>query len=293
MFENWLSPFHPLNPEQENDMRLKTLVMTLVSLFCLLGASVCLAGEALLMATTTSTNDTGILDAMKPVILKETGIELNWLSKGTGQALELGKNCDADVLFVHAPAAEKKFVDDGFGVDRTQIMFNDFVLLGPANDPAGVKGKGTAEALKTLAEKKAVFVSRGDDSGTHKAELGLWKKSGLPVPDKESWYVQAGQGMLATITVASERNGYVLADRGTYFTYESKAKEPMMKILVEGDALLRNQYSVIAVNPQKCPKAKYELSKKLKAWLASPAGQKFIADFKTNGKSLFVPNAGK
>lgn len=274
-------------------MRLKPLVITFFCLLGLLGASICLAGETLMMATTTSTNDTGILGVMGPAFQKETGVELKWLSEGTGKALELGKNCDVDVLFVHAPAAEKKYVEDGFGVDRVQIMYNDFVLLGPANDPAGVKGKGTAEALKTLAEKKAVFVSRGDDSGTHKAELGLWKKAGLPVPDKEPWYVQAGQGMLATITVASERNGYVLTDRGTYYTYEAKAKEQALKILVEGDDLLRNQYSVIAVNPQKCPKAKYELAKKFGAWLASPAGQTLIGDFKTNGKALFTPNAGK
>jgi len=274
-------------------MRVASWSFLLFCLFVLPLASICSAGETLMMATTTSTDNTGVLAVMAPAFQKETNVELRWTSVGTGKALELGKNCDVDVLLVHAPEAEKKFIEEGAGVDRTQIMFNDYVLLGPANDPAGVKGKTTADALKTLAEKKTVLVSRGDDSGTHKAELGLWKKSGLPTPDKEAWYVQAGQGMLATITVAAERNGYTLADRGTYYTYEAKAKEKALKILVEGDALLRNQYSVIAVNPQKCPKAKYELAKKFSAWLASPAGQQLIADFKTDGKALFTPNAGK
>lgn len=252
------------------------------------------AEESLLMATTTSTQDTGLLDALAPIFKKETGIELKWISTGTGKALEHGKNCDVDVLMVHAPKAEKEFVDAGFGVDRRQLMFNDFVIIGPAKDPAGIKGKTVEQGLKAISEKKAVFVSRGDDSGTHKAEQGIWKAVNIPLPDKENWYVQVGQGMLQTITVANERNGYTLTDRGTYIKYEAAQKgNPPLKILIEGDKTLLNQYSVMMVNPDKCPKVKKELAKKFLDWWVSPAGQKRIAEFKLEGKQLFFPNAGK
>jgi len=274
-------------------MRKSFLFFLVMILVVFVWGSLASAAETLMMATTTSTDNTGILAVIGPAFQKESGAELRWTAVGSGKALELGKNCDVDVLLVHAPEAEKKFVEEGLGIDRTQVMFNDYVLLGPANDPAGITGKSTAEALKALSDKKATFVSRGDDSGTHKAELALWKKAGLPTPDKDAWYVQAGQGMLATITVAAERNGYTLTDRGTYYTYASKAKEPALKIIIEGDKALLNQYSVIAVNPQRCPKAKYELAKRFGAWMASPVGQQLIQDFKTDGKALFTPNAGK
>ena len=159
------------------------------------------AADTLMMATTTSTQDTGLLEFLAPTFQKETGIELKWVAVGTGKALEIAKNCDADVLLVHAPAAEKEFVKAGHGIDRRQVMYNDFVVVGPKADPAGVKGKDTAAALKTIADKKASFVSRGDQSGTHKAELKLWKQSGLN-PDKEAFYISAGQGMMATLNMA-------------------------------------------------------------------------------------------
>jgi len=248
----------------------------------------------LMMATTTSTDNTGLLDVLGPLFTEQTGIELRWTAVGTGKALELGRNCDVDVLLVHAPAAEKKEVEAGAAVDRTQVMYNDFVILGPAADPAGVKGQSVAQALKTLAEKQAVFVSRGDDSGTHKKELSLWKAAGMDVPDKQAWYIQAGQGMLATIRVAAEKNGYTMTDRGTFITYEAEnGGTPPVVILVEGDAPLLNQYSAMAVNPAKCPTVKYELAKKFIDWMASPGTQKAIGEFALMGKPLFVPNAGK
>jgi tungstate transport system substrate-binding protein len=248
--------------------------------------------KVLLMATTTSTEDTGLLNVLSPEFKKATGIDLRWTATGTGKALKLGEDCNVDVLMVHAPGAEKKFVDAGFGLNRREIMYNDFVIIGPAADPAGVKGKSVKDALQAIRAKKATFVSRGDKSGTHMMELDLWKAGEGAVPEKEAWYAQAGQGMMATITIAAEKNGYTLADRGTYIKYENNMKgTPPLKILVEGDQALFNQYSVIAVNPAKCPKAKLELATQFSNWIAGPQGQKLIKDFKLMGKPLFTPNA--
>ncbi len=273
-------------------MSAKRLVLALALTLAM--ACPALAADTLMMATTTSTQDSGLLDYMAPIFLKATGIELKWVAVGTGKALEHGKNCDVDVLMVHAPKAEKELIDSGALVDRRQFMYNDFVLVGPAGDPAGVKGKTAAEALKLISEKKAPFVSRGDDSGTHKAEQGLWKAVDLPLPDKESWYISAGQGMMATLAMAGERGGYCLVDRGTYISYEAKAKgKPALVILVEGDKKLANQYSVMMANPEKCPKVKKDLAKKFLDYWVSPEAQKAIADYKLEGKQLFFPNAGK
>jgi tungstate transport system substrate-binding protein len=251
------------------------------------------AAKTLMMATTTSTDDTGLLDYLAPFILKDTGIDLKWTATGTGKALELGKNCDVSVLLVHAPEAEKKYVAEGYGVDRREVMYNDFILIGPAADPAGIKGKPAAEALTILRDKKAVFVSRGDNSGTHQQELALWKETAAAVaPDRESWYVQTGQGMLATINIAAEKNGYTLTDRGTYIKYSANAGgKPALAILVEGDAQLKNQYSVIAVNPEKCPGADIEAARAFSVWMAGPAGQKLINDFRLMNQQLFFANA--
>ncbi|QLA15640.1 substrate-binding domain-containing protein [Desulfolutivibrio sulfoxidireducens] len=250
------------------------------------------AEKVLMMATTTSTDNTGLLPVLADAFQKDTGIELRWTAVGTGKALELGKNCDVDVLLVHAPKAEMEFVEAGNGLGRTEVMFNDFVIIGPQADPAKIKGKTTSEALGAIAAAKAPFISRGDDSGTHKMELSLWKAAGTAMPDKEAWYVQAGQGMLSTIVMAGERNGYTLTDRATYFTYEAKGA-PALVVLVEGDKPLLNQYSVIVVNPEKCKAVKADLAKQFSDWLASPKGQKVVADFKTDGKQLFTPNARK
>ena len=276
-------------------VRMKHVCRTVV---LLLLASLIPAGFAgaqekvLLMATTTSTEDTGLLNVIAPEFKKATGIDLRWTATGTGKALKLGESCDVDVLMVHAPDAEKKFVADGFGINRKEIMYNDFVIIGPAADPAGVKGKSVKDALQAIQAKKANFVSRGDKSGTHMMELDLWKVSGAAIPEKEAWYAQAGQGMMATITIAAEKNGYTLADRGTYIKYENNlGGNPPLKILVEGDQTLLNQYSVIAVNPAKCQKAQVELATKFSNWIAGPEGQKVIKEFKVMGKPLFTPNA--
>lgn len=246
----------------------------------------------LMMATTTSTQDSGLLEFLQPAFKADTGIDLKWVAVGTGKALEHGKNCDVDVLLVHAPKAEMAFVEAGHGIDRRLVMYNDFVIVGPKADPAKIAGKSTAEALKILAEKKASFVSRGDKSGTHQAEQNLWKAVNMPVPDKESWYISAGQGMLPTINVAAEKNGYTLADRGTWIKFAAvqKDKNPL-KIVVEGDKTLFNQYSVMTVNPVQCPKVKKDLAQKFEDWWVSPTVQKKIAEFKLEGKQLFFPNA--
>jgi tungstate transport system substrate-binding protein len=276
-------------------MRRLFLAVICLALMVYLGPASSSAQEkVLMMATTTSTDNTGLLDYLAPKFKETTGIELKWTATGTGKALKLGENCDVDILMVHAPPAEEKFVADGFGVDRREIMYNDFVIIGPADDPAGIKGKSVQEALTMLESKQAIFTSRGDNSGTHQKELSLWKAAGLPVPEKQNWYVQTGQGMLATINIAAERQGYTMTDRGTYIKYEDNLKgNPPLKILVEGDAPLLNQYSVIAVNPKHCPKVKYDTAEQFINWIAGPGGQQLIKDFKLMGKPLFTPNAKK
>lgn len=253
-----------------------------------------LFADSLMMATTTSTEDTGLLDYLAPKFEKDTGTTLKWVSTGTGKALKMGENCDVDVLLVHAPEAEKKFVESLFGVDRNEVMYNDFVIIGPVNDPAGVAGKTTAEAFKTIKEKNISFLSRGDYSGTHIKEVSMWEKVGKIVPEKDSWYIQTGQGMLATINMASEKNGYTLTDRGTWIKYmDQKGVDNKMKIIVENDNVLFNQYSVITVNKDRCPNTKTGLAKEFTNWMIKDENQKFIGDFKLLNKPLFTPNAKK
>jgi len=268
------------------------LVLVLWCAFVCLAPDVGAADRVLQMATTTSTDNTGLLDELAPNFEQATGIELRWVAVGTGKALELGKNCDVDVLLVHAPSAEKEFVEAGYGVDRTELMFNDFVIIGPEEDPAGIKGLSVSEALKTLADKRNVFVSRGDRSGTHKKELSLWQKTGVGDIDQAPWYVQTGQGMLATIRVAEERRGYTLTDRGTHIKYEATLEgKPPLIILVEGDDTLFNLYSAIAVNPERCKNVKYDLAKEFIQWMASKETQERIGAFQLLGKKLFTPSA--
>ena len=248
--------------------------------------------KVLMMATTSSTDNTGLLDYLAPQFKKATGIELRWTATGTGKALKLGENCDVDILMVHAPSAEKKFVSEGFSMDRREIMYNDFVIIGPAADPIGIKGKSIKDTLQILRDAQATFVSRGDNSGTHKKEVSLWKVANLQVPEKEGWYVQTGQGMLTSITIAAERNGYTITDRGTYIKYEDNMDgNPPLKILVQGDAVLLNQYSVIAVNPKQCPKVKHDAAMQFINWITGPRAQQLIKDFTLLGKPLFTPNA--
>jgi len=248
--------------------------------------------ETLLMATTTSTDNTGLLEYLMPAFTEKTGIGIKWISTGTGKALKLGENCDVDVLLVHAPQAEIDFVDKGFSIDRREIMYNDFLLIGPAEDPAKIKGKSVSEALQKIGSSKNIFVSRGDESGTHKMERALWKGADIPTPEQETWYRQSGQGMLPTINMASELLGYTLTDRGTYIKYESVAAgKPSLVILVEGDVVLLNQYSVMPVNPKHCPSVKYIKAQAFSDWMAGEEAQQLIGIFKLLDKQLFTPNA--
>lgn len=271
--------------------KIKVLLLTL-ALVSLLVAPGLVKAETLMMATTTSTDNTGLLDELAPIFKKDTGIELKWTAVGTGKALKMGQNCDVDVLMVHAPAAEKKYVDMGALKDRREVMYNDFVIIGPDSDPAGIKGLPVVQAMKAVADSKAAFVSRGDNSGTNKKEISLWKVAGMAVPDKAEWYIQTGQGMIKSITVAEERDAYIMTDRGTYIKYSAnKNGSPELKVLVEGDKSLFNQYSVLAVNPENCKNANYKLATKFSEWMASPKTQKAIGNFKLLGKKLFIPNA--
>ncbi len=270
--------------------KMRSFLFVCLFVFVLAGAAS--GAEVLRMATTTSTDNTGLLDYLAPLLLREKNIELQWVSVGTGKALEYGRNGDVDVLLVHAPELEKKFVADGWGVNRRQVMYNDFIVVGPASDPAGVKGMAAADALRKIAASAAPFASRADKSGTHVAELTLWKNAGIPEPDKEKWYIQTGQGMLETLMIADERKGYCLTDRGTFIKYEDSRKEQGgLVIIVEGDDSLKNQYSVIAVNPAKWENIRYDLAVALIDWMVSPSTQKAIGDFQLLGKQLFFPNA--
>ncbi len=264
---------------------------------CVMGllalAPVARAADVLMMATTTSTQDSGLLEYLEPFFKKETGMELKWVAVGTGKALEIAKNCDADVLLVHAPAAELEFIKAGHGTDRRQIMYNDFVIVGPKADPAKIAGKSSAEALGRILKSKAGFVSRGDQSGTHKAEQKLWQQAGI-TPDKDPAYFSAGQGMMATLNMAAEKKAYALTDRGTWITFADKAgADNPLAIAMEGDTALFNQYSDITVNPDRCPKVDKALAQKFEDWWVSPSTQQKIADYKLKGKQLFFPNAGK
>jgi len=274
-------------------MKGSMLFVAIVLALCFIAPMTGLAKEPVLrMATTTSTDNTGLLDVLAPVFQKDTGIELQWVAVGTGKALALGRNCDVDVLMVHAPAAEMQFVNSGYGVDRREIMYNDFIIIGPESDPARIDGKSVEDALELIQSDGVLFASRGDDSGTHKLELSLWKAAGLTVPDRESWYIQTGQGMIATITIAEEREAYTITDRGTYIKYESnKGGNPPLVILVEGDEILLNQYSVIAINPENCPSAQYDLATQFIEWITTDDVQELIGDFRLLGKRLFTPNA--
>ena len=250
------------------------------------------SAQSLMMATTTSTDNTGLLDELAPKFKEDTGITLKWTAVGTGKALEIGRNCDVDILMVHAPDAEEQFVKNGYGVERTGIMYNDFVIIGPADDPAGVKGMAVTDALQKIAAEETVFVSRGDDSGTNKKELSLWDKAGLAMPVKGKWYLETGQGMISSIRVAVEREGYTLTDRGTYIKYaHNQEGSPSLHIMVEGDPALFNQYSAIAVNPKRCEDVRYDRAKQFIDWITSRPVQDFIGSYQLLGKQLFTPNA--
>jgi tungstate transport system substrate-binding protein len=266
-------------------------------LFVCLAASLAFAAPALaqeksiIVASTTSTQDSGLFDHILPLFKAKTGIDVKVISQGTGQALDTGRRGDADVVFVHARPQEEKFVADGFGAKRFAVMYNDFILVGPNSDPAGVKGgKDIVAALTAIKSKAAPFVSRGDKSGTHAAELALWKAASIDIggADKGPWYREIGQGMGAALNTASAMNGYVLADRGTWLSFKNRGE---LGIVVEGDKRLFNQYGVMLVNPDKHAHVKKDLGQAFIDWLVSSEGQKAIADYKINGQQLFFPNA--
>ena len=246
--------------------------------------------KSIVVASTTSTQDSGLFEYLLPIFKQKTGITVKVVAQGTGQALDTGRRGDADVVFVHAKSAEEKFLAEGQGVKRFPVMYNDFVLIGPKSDPAHVKGmKDVAKAFQTLKDKKASFISRGDRSGTNIAELKLWRDAGIDIEkDKGPWYKAIGQGMGAALNTAGAGNAYVLSDRGTWIHFKNKGD---LEIVVEGDKRMFNQYGVMLVNPAKHPNVKKELGQTFIDWLVSPEGQKVIANYKINGQQLFYPNA--
>jgi tungstate transport system substrate-binding protein len=243
------------------------------------------------VASTTSTQDSGLFGYLLPIFKAKTGIDVKVIAQGTGQALDTARRGDADVVFVHAKPQEEKFVADGFGVKRFDVMYNDFVLIGPKSDPAGVKGKDIVTALKAIEAKGAPFVSRGDRSGTHAAELALWIVAGIDIANaKGAWYREIGQGMGAALNTASAMNAYVLSDRGTWISFRNRGD---LDIVVEGDKRLFNQYGVMLVSPEKHPSVKKELGQAFVDWLISQEGQAAIAAYKIDGQQLFFPDADK
>ena len=272
------------------------------------------AEKILKMSTTTSTQSSGLLDILLPELKKDTGIQIKVIAKGTGAAIRDGMDGNVDVIFVHAQSREEKFIADGFGTRRYAVMHNDFIILGPENDPAGIKGmKNVREALGKIAGSKSLFISRGDDSGTHTKEQALWKSSGLDLDKQtsaivekgkkreitfiypkgsENWYISIGQGMGKTITFAEEKQAYTMADRGTYLKYKYGRSSGLdLALLCEGDAALANPYGVIPINPKKHAHTKIQLAKEFAGWLVSEKGQALIKNYKLHGKQLFYPDA--
>ncbi|MBR0798709.1 extracellular solute-binding protein [Bradyrhizobium jicamae] len=246
--------------------------------------------RAITVASTTSTEQSGLFGYLLPEFSKAEGIKVKVVAVGTGQALDIGRRGDADVVFVHDRPAEDKFMAEGHGVKRFDVMYNDFVIVGPKSDPAHIAGdKDVVDALRKIATAKAPFISRGDHSGTHEAELRLWKQAGIDVgTGKDSWYREIGQGMGPALNMASSLNAYVLSDRGTWLSFKNRGD---LTILTEGDKRLFNQYGVMLVNPVKHPNVKEQDGQAFVDWLISPSGQQAIAGYKIGGKQLFFPNA--
>ena len=268
-------------------------LFTAIAVFAILavgGASAIAQDKSIVVASTTSTQDSGLFDYILPLFEQKTGIDVKVVAQGTGQALDTGRRGDADVVFVHAKAQEEKFIEEGFGVKRFDVMYNDFILIGPKSDPAGVSGtKDITTALTAIQAKGAPFVSRGDKSGTHSAELRLWKEAGIDIAAvKGDWYREIGQGMGAALNTAGAMNAYVLSDRATWLSFKNRGE---LDIAVEGDKRLFNQYGVMLVNPEKHPSVKADLGQSFIDWLISPEGQEAIGEYKIDGQQLFFPNA--
>lgn len=255
------------------------------------GATAFAQDKSIVVASTTSTQDSGLFGHILPLFKAKTGIDVRVVAQGTGQALDTGRRGDADVVFVHARLAEEKFLAEGFGVKRYPVMYNDFILVGPKSDSAGIGGsQDIVAALRKLKDKGIAFISRGDKSGTHQAELNLWSIAGIDIAkEKGSWYKEIGQGMGAALNTAKASDAYTLSDRGTWIHFKNRGD---LQIVVQGDKRLFNQYGVMLVNPQKHPNVKKELGQQFIDWLVSAEGQKAIADYKINGEQLFYPNAG-
>jgi tungstate transport system substrate-binding protein len=271
----------------------KIILWTIVSLFILIGSSTVMAKtKTVILSTTTSTQDSGLLDVLIPIFEKNTGYFVKTIAVGSGQAMAMGQKGEADVLLVHSPAAEKKFVSEGYGINRRIIMHNDFIIVGPPGDSAKIKGiKLASEAFKKIASAQALFLSRSDKSGTHVKEMDIWKAAGIN-PEKEKWYQQTGLGMGQTLSVTAEKKGYTLADRGTYLALK---KNLGLDILVEGDAILLNIYHVIEVNPVKWPKVNAAGGKAFADFMVSKETQDIVKIFGVDkfGSPLFFPDAGK
>jgi tungstate transport system substrate-binding protein len=248
--------------------------------------------KSIIVQSTTSTQNSGLFDHILPMFEKASGIKVNVVAVGTGQAIKNARNCDGDVLFVHAKPAEEKFVSDGYGVKRFDVMYNDFVIVGPAADPAGVSGRNDAAAsLKMIADAKAVFASRGDDSGTHKKELSLWQDAGVDVKAASgTWYRETGSGMGATLNASVGMGAYAMTDRATWIAFRNKGE---FKIAVEGDKAMFNQYGIIQVNPARCPNVKAGAARNFVDWIITRDGQSAISAYKLDGMQLFFANAVK
>jgi tungstate transport system substrate-binding protein len=247
--------------------------------------------RAIVLATTTSTQESGLLDYLLPIVRNKTGIEVTVIARRSDEVLDGARRGEADVVLMHARPQEEKFVADGFAAKRYDVMYNDFVLIGPKSDPAGVKGKDIATALKAIEAKGAPFVTRGDRSGTHAAELALWIVAGIDIASaKGAWYRESGQGMTAALDAARKANAYILAERASWISYRDRGD---LDIIVEGDKRLLNQYGVMLVNPEKFPDVKKDLGQTFIDWLISPEGQAAIASYKVDGQQVFFPNADK
>jgi tungstate transport system substrate-binding protein len=269
----------------------RTFIVTVALIAAVFAAQPTFAQDkSIVVASTTSTQDSGLFEYLLPLYKLKTGVIVKVIAQGTGQALDTGRRGDADVVFVHAKSAELQFLSEGQGVKRYPVMFNDFVLIGPKGDPARIKNmRDVAKAFQAIKDNQQSFISRGDRSGTHIAELQLWKDSGIDIEkDKGPWYKSIGQGMGAALNTAGASNAYVLSDRGTWIYFKNKGD---LQILVEGDKRMFNQYGVMLVNPEKHPNVKKDLGQQFIDYLVSPEGQKDIANYKINGEQLFYPNA--
>ena len=271
--------------------QISNLLISVLAVVLISGSQAYAQEKSIVVSSTTSTEQSGLFNFILPIFKMKTGIDAKVVAVGTGQALDIGRRGDADVVFVHDKAAEEKFVEDGFSTKRYEVMYNDFVLIGPKSDPAKVGGgKDIQVALQKIAGAQAPFVSRGDKSGTHAAELRYWKGAGVAIAPGTAWYKETGSGMGPALNTASAMNGYILADRGTWISFKNRGD---LTILVQGDPKLFNQYGVMLVNPAKFPSVKKAQGQEFIDWLISKNGQEVIASYKIDGEQLFFPNAKK